>query len=113
MVIAMAADGLGLLRIGETYLSATVGTGLALVYTAIVAFAVPGARSEYSALNLALVIFCVNTLGFGLAAFTSLSPRYAGIKRFYEQHGRRIVIADMQLTMVSLTFLWLGVVGAI
>jgi hypothetical protein len=52
-------------------------------------------------------------LGFGLAAFTSLSPLYAGIKRFYEQHGRRIVIADMQLTMVSLTFLWLGVVGAI
>ncbi len=113
VIIAMAADGLGLLRIRETYLSAAVGTGLALAYTAIVAFAAPGARSQYSALNLTVVIFCVNTMGFVLAALTPLSPRYAGIKRFYKQHGRRIVIADMHLTMVSLAFLWLGVVGAI
>ena len=113
VIIAMAADGLGLLRVRETYVSAAVGTGLALAYTAIVVFAVPQARSQYSALNLTLVIFCVNTLGFGLAALTPLSPRYAGIKRFYKQHGRRIVIADMQLTMVSLAFLWLGVVGVI
>lgn len=113
VIIAMAADGLGLLRVRETYVSAAVGTGLALVYTAIVVFAVPEARSQYSALNLTLVIFCVNTLGFGLAALTPLSPRYASIKRFYKQHGRRIVIADMQLTMVSLAFLWLAVVGVI
>ena len=101
------------LRVWETYFSAAVGTVLALGYTAIVAFAVPGARSPYSTLYLALVIFCINGLGFGLAALTPLSPRYAGIERFYKQYGRRIVIADMQLTMVSLAFLWLGVVGAI
>jgi hypothetical protein len=35
------------------------------------------------------------------------------VKRFYERHGRRIIIADMQLTMVSLAFLWLAVVGVI
>jgi hypothetical protein len=113
VIIAVAADGLGLLRVRETYLSGTVGTGLALAYTAIVAFAIPGARSSYSALNLTLVIFCINSVGFALAAFTSLSPRYASIKRFYKRYGRWIVIADMQLTMVSLGFLWLGVVGAI
>jgi hypothetical protein len=113
VLIAMAADGLGLLRVWETYFSAAVGTFLALWYTAIVAFAVPGARSQYSTLYLALVLFCINGLGFGLAALTPLSPRYAGIKRSYEQYGRRIVIADMQLTMVLLAFLWLSVVGAI
>lgn len=112
-IIAMAADGLGVLRLKQTYISAAIGTGLALAYTGLVAFAVPGARSPYSALNLALVIFCVNTLGFGLAALTPLSPRYAGVKRFYKRHGRRIVVVDMQLTMVSLAFLWLAVVGAI
>jgi hypothetical protein len=112
-VIAMAADGLGLLRVRETYFSATVGTVLALAYTAIVAFAVPGARTPYSSLYLSLVIFCVNGSGFVLAALTPLSPRYAGVKRFYKRHGRRVVIADMQLTMVSLAFLWLAVVGAI
>ena len=72
----MAADGLGLLRVWETYLSAAVGAGLALAYTAIVAFAVPGARSAYSPLYLALVIFCVNGLGFwaggGNAALTAV-----------------------------------------
>jgi hypothetical protein len=113
VLISMAADGLGLLRFRETYFSATVGTVLALGYTAIVAFAVPGARSQYSPLYLALVIFCINGLGFALAALTPLSPRYAGIKRVYEQHGRRIVVADMHLTMASLAFLWLSVVGVI
>jgi hypothetical protein len=113
VLIAMCADGLGLLRLWETYLSAAVGTILALGYTAIVAFAVPAARSPYSPLYLTLVIFCINGFGFGLAALTPLSPRYAGIRRFYKKHGRRIVIADMQLTMVSLAFLWLCVVGAI
>jgi hypothetical protein len=113
VLLAMALDGLGLVRVGETYLSAAGATGLALGYTAIVAFAVPGARSPYSALHLALVIFCVNAVGFGLAALTPLSPRYAGIKRFFEQHSRLIVIADTHLTMASLAFLWLAVVGAI
>ncbi len=113
VVIAMAADGLGLLRVKETYISAAVSTGLALAYAAIVAYAMPGARSPVSALNLAVVIFWVNTLGFGIAALTPLSPRYAGVKKFYKRYGRWIVIADMQLTMASLTFLWLAVVGAI
>ncbi len=113
VLISMAADGLGLLRVWETYLSAAVATILALAYTAIVVFVVPAARSPYSTLYLALVIFCINGLGFSLAALTPLSPRYAGIERFYKQHGRRIVVADMQLTMASLAFLWLSVVGAI
>ena len=113
VLIAMAADGLGLLRLWETYFSAAVGTLLALGLTAIIAFALPGARSQHSTLYLALVLFCINGLGFGLAALTSLSPRYAGIKRFYKQYGRPLVIADMQVTMVLLAFLWLAVVGAI
>ncbi len=113
VLISMAADGLGLSRFGETYFSAAVGTVLALGYAAIIVFAIPSARSPYSPLYLALVIFSINGLGFALAALTPLSPRYASIKRFYEQHGRRIVIADMQLTMVSLAFLWLVVVGVI
>jgi hypothetical protein len=113
VLISMAADGLGLLRVWETYFSAAVGMVLALGYTAIVVFATPSARSPYSTLYLTLVIFSINGLGFALAALTPLSSRYAGIKRFYAQHGRRIVVADMQLTMVSLAFLWLSVVGVI
>lgn len=112
-VIAMAADGLGMMRFKEAYISAAVGTGLALVYAGIVWLAAPGASSADSALYLTIVLFCVNGLGFATAAVTPLAPRYPGVERFFIQHGRRIVLADMQLTMVSLSFLWLAVVGAI
>lgn len=113
MLIAMAADGLGLLRIGEAYFSAAIGLVLALGYAAIVTFAVPGIRSQYSTQYLALVIFCINGLCFGLASLTPLSPRYARIEHFYKKYGRQVVISDMLPTMVSLEFLWLAVVGAI
>ena len=113
VLISMAADGLGLLRVSETYLSAAIATVLALAYAGIVTFAVTAAWSPYSAMYLALIIFCINGLGFSLAALTPLARRYAGVRRFYKQHGRLSVIADMQLTMASLAFLWLGVVGVI
>jgi hypothetical protein len=112
LLLAMATDGLGLLRVKETYFSAAIGTTLSLTYGAF-AWGLPGIRSPYSSLYLALAVFCVNGAGFAAAALTPLSPRYDGVKRFYEKHGRQIIIADMHLTMVSLAFLWLAVVGAI
>jgi hypothetical protein len=113
VLVAMAMDGLGLLRVGEVYFSAIISTGLALAYTALIAFGTPAARSAYSSIYVALIIFCVNGAGFALAALTPLSPRYAGVKRFYEKYGRQIIIADMQVRMTSLAFLWLAVVGVI
>jgi len=113
VLVAMATDGLGLLRFWETYASAAVGVALTLAYAAIVTFGIPGARSAYSPLQLGLAIFCLNGGGFALAALTPLAPRYAGVRRFFERHARRIVIADMQLTMLSLGFLWMAVVGVI
>jgi hypothetical protein len=112
LLLAMATDGLGLLRIKETYFSALIATSLALAYGGI-AWVLPGIRSPYSALYLAIVIFCINGVGFALAALTPLAPRYDGVKRAYEKYGRTIIIGDMQLTMVSLAFLWLAVVGGI
>lgn len=112
-ILAMAADGLGLVRLKETYLSAAVAAALALTYAAVVSFAAPEARSPNSTLYLTVAVFCVNAAGFGFAALTPLSPRYLGIQKFYERFGRRLVIADMQLTMASLAFLWLAVVGVI
>ena len=113
LLIAMAADGLGLMRVREVYLSAAVATGLAFAYAGIVALAGSSVRSPSSSLYLTLVIFFVNGGGFALAVLAPLSARYAGVRRFYERYGRQIVIVDMQLTMLSLAFLWLAVVGAI
>jgi hypothetical protein len=113
LLLAMASDGLRLLRVKETYFSAAVSTGLTLSYGALVAWVLPGARSPLSTLYLVLVIFCVNGTGFTLAALTPLSSRYDGVRRFCERRGRQIIVADMQLTMTSLAFLWLAVVGAV
>ena len=111
VILAMATDGLGLLPLKETYLSVAVATGLVLAYGAF-AWAVPGVRSVYSAESLTVALFFLNSAGFALAALTPLSPRYAGLERFFERRARQIVIADMQLTMLTLVFLWLAVVGA-
>jgi hypothetical protein len=113
VLVSMAADGLGFLRMKETYLCAFVAIALTLGYAALVAFALPWARSSYSSLYLALVVFCINGVGFALASLTPLSARYKKLGRFFERHGRRIVVADMQLTMASLSFLWLSVTGII
>ncbi len=113
LLVAMATDGLGLMTVKEIYFSGAVGTALALGYGAIVAFALPGMRSPYSSLDLALVIFCVNGIGFAVAAATPLVSQYDGVRRFYERYGRRLIVADMQVTVVSLAFLWLAVVGVV
>lgn len=113
LLLAMATDGLGLMLIKEVYFSAAIATGLAVAYGVAVALVFPANRSPYSSLYLAIVIFCVNGVGFALAAGTPLGSHYDGVRRFYERYGRNIIIADMQMTMVSLTFLGLAVVGAI
>lgn len=113
LLVAMTTDGLGLMTLKETYVSSIVGIGVALVYGIVVGLALPGMRSPYSALYLTVVVFCLNGAAFALAAGTPLVSQYDSVKRFYERHGRTIIIADMQLTMVSLAFLWLAVVGVI
>ncbi len=109
----MATDSLGLMLMEEIYFSAAVGTGLALAYGTGSRGSASNNVLTYSSLYLALVIFCVNGVGFALAALTPLVSQYGSVRRFYERHGRRIIIADMQVTMTSLSFLWLAVVGAI
>jgi hypothetical protein len=112
-LVAMVTDGLGLIRIVETYFCAGVAAVLALGYAAVVEWAVPGARTSDSALAIALVVFALNSVGYALAASTPLAARYPQVARFYERHGRTVIVADTLLTMLALTFLWLAVVGAI
>jgi hypothetical protein len=112
VIIAVIADGHQLMRIREVYIAAALGTGLALSYAAAIAIVGSHAKSSDSALHLTIALFCVNGLGFATAALTPLATRYPAVATFYERHGRRIVLVDMQLTMTSLAFLWLAVVGA-
>lgn len=111
-IVAMAAEGLGLIRVLETYWSAAVATVLALALAGAAALW-PALRSEDSTLAMTLVIFALNSVGLAVAALTPLAPKYAAAERFYRRNARRIVVADMQLTMLSLLLLWLAVVGLI
>lgn len=113
VLLAMVTDGLGLLDVKEIYVSGAIATGLALAYAGFATFLVPGARSPTSAIYLAVAIFCLNGAGFIVSVITPLAPRYGRVKRFFEQHGRMLVAADMHLTASSLGFLWLAIVGVI
>jgi hypothetical protein len=113
VIIAMAADGLGLILAKETYLSLAIGTVLGIGYAGLVRLLAPGLASEYATIQMTLIIFCINGLGYALAAATALAPRYPSIERFYARQGRRLVIVDMQLTMSALAFLWMAVIRAI
>ena len=112
-LVAVATDGLGVVRVSEVYLSAGIATLLALGYALLVAFGFPAARTPTSTLLLVVVIFCLNGAGFIGAAATSTATRYPAVSRFYDKRGRQIVVCDMQLTMLSLAFLWLAVAGVI
>jgi hypothetical protein len=110
VLVAMVADGLGALRFRETYLSAAIAIVLTLVYALIAHVAAPQDQSSYTALNAGLIIFSLNGLGFTVACLTPLGSRYAAVTNIFERYGRKIVIADMQLTMLALSFLCLSVV---
>ena len=113
VIIAMAADGLGLILAGETYLSLAVGAALAGATAWAVELFVPQIWSDNAAIVVTLIIFGVNGVGYAVASATALAPRYPSIERFYSRYGRQFIVVDMQLTMSSLTFLWMAVVGAI
>lgn len=111
VLVAMVADSLGVLRFKETYISGAVAIALTLVFAIVARLAAPAASSAYSALYAGLIIFVLNGLGFALACLTPLGSRYGAVMKFFEQHGRMIVISDMQLTMLSLTYLGLTTMG--
>lgn len=111
VLVAMVADGLGVLRFGETYLSAAIAIALTLAFAMVAIFAAPAAHPTYAALNTGLIIFALNGLGFAMACLTPLGSRYGAVMNFFEQHGRKIVIADMHLTMLSLAYLGLATMG--
>lgn len=113
VLVAMVGDGLGLLDVPDIYVSGAIATALALAYAGVVTFLVPSARSPYSAIYLAVVIFFLNGAGFIFSVITPLAARYARVKRFFDRHGRLAVAVDMHLTASSLGFLWLAIVGAI
>jgi uncharacterized membrane protein YesL len=110
VLVAMVADGLGVIRFRETYVSAAVAIALTLAYGVVAHFAAPQDQASYAALNTGLIIFALNGLGFAIACLTPLGSRHPGVTDFFERHGRQIVVADMQLTMLSLSFLCLVVV---
>ena len=113
VILTMGTTNVGLMRIKEIIVTIVLSVVLAHAYGVLVLLVAPGWRSEFSSIAVALVIFCLNGAAFMLAALTPLSPRYPAIEAFFERHGRRMVIVDLQLTVSSLSFLGLAVGGAI
>lgn len=86
---------------------------LAHGYGLLVYVVFPGMKWEFSSIAVTIIVFGLNGTGFMLAALTPLSVRYPAVEAFFERYGRRIVIADLASTVVSLPLLGLAVAGTI
>jgi len=113
VIVTMLMANVGLMRIKEIIVTISLSVLLAHGYGALVLLGFPDLRSEFSAIAITMVIFCLNGLGFVLAALTPLSPRYPAVEAFFEKYGRRMVIIDLQLSVTSLSLLGLAVAGAV
>ncbi len=109
IVIAVVADSLGLMRFGECYLAAAAGLLMgAAFYAAMRWIAVD---DDYAHMTMALVFACVNGFSYVLAGLVPLAPRRPALQGWLSRNARRLTVIDMQITIVSLIFLWLVVAG--
>jgi hypothetical protein len=111
MVIAVVADSLGLMTLKECYLVGAAGVLLGAIFFAAVSYM--EARNPSSALTVSLIFAGVNGLSYLLAWLTPLAPRYPSVQAFLHRNARKMAVVDMLITVISLLYLWLAVIGAI
>ena len=109
IVVAMIADGVGLVRFGETYVVAMIGVVLSGSFALFDRLWTHEHPVEMSTIAVSLAFFCFNGLSFAIVGLTPLAARYPGVRNFYDRHARRLAICDMQLTMMAQCLLWLAV----
>jgi hypothetical protein len=113
VIMMVVTTSMGLMRIREVVVTMILAVVLSHGYGVLVHAVLPGLRWEFSSIAVTIVIFGLNGAGFMLAALTPLSVRYPAVEAFFEKYGRRIVIADLAATVVSLSLLGLAVAGTI
>lgn len=113
VIMMVVTTSVGLMRIREVVGTVILATVLAHGYGLLVFAVLPGMRWEFSSIAVTVIVFGLNGAGFMLAALTPLSVRYPAVATFFERYGRRIVIADLASTVVSLSLLGLTVAGTI
>jgi hypothetical protein len=113
VIVMVVTTSVGLMRIREVVVTIILATLLAHGYGVLVHAVLPGLRWEFSSIAVMIVIFGLNGVGLMLAALKPLSVRYPTVEAFFEKYGRRIVIADLAATVVSLSLLGLAVAGTI
>ena len=113
VIVTVVTSSAGLMRIREVVVTMFLAAALAHGYGILVFAFLPGMQWEFSSIAVAIIIFGLNGAGFMLAALAPLSVRYPAVETFFEKYGRRIVIADVASTVVSLSLLGLAVAGTI
>lgn len=109
IIMATVADGVGLMRFGETCIVTIIAATLCAGFVILVRFWPQHTPNEPSAIVITLAVFCINGLSFALVGLTPAASRYPSMRKFLDRNARRLVIGDMQVTMVAQAFLWLAV----
>jgi len=107
VTIAVVSDALGLVHFGEVFLALLVGMVLAALGFLILRQTGAGTGSALIAMSIAYAVVGGST--YALAALVPLTPRRPWLHGFLTRHARRLAMIDMQITAISMAFLWLAV----
>lgn len=111
LVMAVISDSLGLMRFGECVLTMLVGFIMAAMFIAGMKGA--GIDEPYAQMIITLIFGFVNGLSYVGTGLVPLTPRRPRLKAFLERNARRLALIDMQVSVVSIVFLWVTVSGVV
>lgn len=108
VIIAMVADGFGLVRAGEAFAGLAAGAGLAGAGIAAAALLPP---TPLATLVVVLAISILNGASFMLIALTPLGFRHPRLGTLLARHGRWLAAADLHWTGAAQIWLAAAVLG--
>jgi hypothetical protein len=108
IVVAMVGDHLGLVRFGASMLTAMVGVVLAALFIALTLQT--GTQEADGALTMTVLFMVINAASFAAIGVALLTPGRPRLRAFADRHARLFATIDVQLTVLSIVFLWMTVV---
>lgn len=111
LVMAVVADSLGLMRFGECVVLMLAGLVMGALFVAGMRWL--AVDEPYAQMIVTLIFGVVNGLSYLGTGIVPLTPRRPRLRALLERHARRLALIDMQVTVVSIVFLWVTVAGVV
>jgi hypothetical protein len=111
VVTSMVAHAMGLMRFQECAVVALIGLALGLAF--YLTMKGMGVREADGALNMTVLYAVINVNAFATIGMVLMTPGMPRLRAFIERHARFLTILEMQITVLSITFLWMSVMRVV